>query len=476
MEVDTAIVDGELVSLDKAGVSSFPSLQAALSAGKDETLTFYLFDLLYLDGWDLRPCRLIDRKRVLADLSDWRGMLRYSDHHAGNAGGMRREACRLGLEGIVCKQAEAPYRAGRGRGWLKVKCLGREEFVVLGWTPPGGSRTGLGSLHLGYYDPRGRLHYAGGVGSGFSEDELTILRKRLAGVASDAPKSLLVAGDPLPKDISWVRPDLVAEVQFTSWSGSGRVRHAVYLGLREDKPASEVVREPADPEVERKMVNPRQASGDASATKRGQVVAVPPRRKGQQYAAESKQSSNIVTARAPKQRGATVGGVTLTHPDRALWPGITKLDLAEYWQAIAGHALPGLVQRPLAIVRCPEGIGGEHFFQKHGHGALPAAIRQGEAAGSPYLAIDDADGLIAMAQISAIELHVWGATEADPLHPDLIVFDLDPGEGVAFSDVVKAAIEVRDQLRRLALELILSHHRWQGTARRGAVGTSCALG
>jgi bifunctional non-homologous end joining protein LigD len=437
LNVDVALVDGELVALDQAGASSFPALQAALSAGQDERLSLYLFDLLHLDGWDLRACRLIERKRALSGLADWRGMVRYSDHQVGDAAGMRREACRMGLEGIVCKQADAPYRGGRGHGWVKVKCLGREEFIVLGWTPPGGSRTGLGSLHLGYHDPQGGLHYAGGVGSGFSEHELARLSERLAGLASDTPEPLLVAGDPLPSGIHWVRPELVAEVQFSSWSGSGRVRHAVYLGQREDRSESEVVREPADPTVERKMVRPRQAPVDVIRAKRSETAA--------------KRGNNIVTARAPKQRGVTVGGVTLTHPDRELWPGITKQDLAEYWLAVADHALPGLARRPLAVVRCPTGIAGEHFFQKHGHGALPSAIRGGEVAGSPYLAINDAAGLVAMAQMSAIELHAWGATEADALHPDLIVFDLDPGEGVPFANVVSAAHDVRDQLQRLGL-------------------------
>jgi bifunctional non-homologous end joining protein LigD len=445
LEVDAALVDGELVALDEKGASSFPALQAALSAGKDATLILYLFDLLHLDGWDLRPCRLIDRKRVLRGISDWRGMLRYSDDHDGDADRMRREACRMGLEGIICKQVDAPYRAGRGRSWVKVKCREREELIVLGWTPPGGSRTGLGALHLGYHDPQGKLHYAGGVGTGFSEDELARLSGRLAGLAADPPKSLFIAGDPLPKDIRWVRPELVAELQFASWSGSGRVRQAAYLGLREDKSAAEVVREPADPTAERKAVSPRQPPGTAAEAKRGPVVAVPPRqRKG----------GSIVTARAPKRRGVTVGGIELTHPDRELWPdtGITKRDLAEYWLAIAEHALPGLARRPLAVVRCPEGIAGEHFFQKHGHGALPSAIRTGEASGQPFLAIDDADGLIAMAQMSAIELHAWGATEDDPLHPDLIVFDLDPGEGVEFADIVTAAIDVRDRLQGMGLQ------------------------
>jgi bifunctional non-homologous end joining protein LigD len=438
LRAETALVDGELVALDKQGASSFPALQAALSAGKDATLHLFLFDFLHLDGWDLRACKLLDRKRVLSGLNDWHGMLRFSDHHVGDAATMQREVCRMGLEGIICKQVEAPYRAGRGHGWVKVKCRGREELVVLGWTPPGGSRKGLGSLHVGYYDPRGGLHYAGGVGTGFSDEVLAQLSERLAELASDPPKSLIVAGDPLPNTINWVRPDLVAEVQFATWSGSGRVRHAAYLGLREDKTAAEVVREPADPESERKAVRPR--PGDATATKRGPVVAVPPRR-----------DSAIVSARAPKRSGVTMGSVELTHPDRELWPGITKQDLAEYWQAVADHTLPGIARRPLAVVRCPEGIGGEHFFQKHGRSALPSPVRQGEADGQPFLAIDDTNGLIAMAQIAAIELHAWGATEADPLHPDRMVFDLDPGEGVPFANVVRAALDMRDQLQRLGL-------------------------
>jgi bifunctional non-homologous end joining protein LigD len=438
LNVETALVDGELVALDNQGASSFPRLQAALSAGKDHTLYFQLFDLLHLDGWDLRDCALLERKRVLQGLDAWQGMLRYSDHQVGQAARLLDEARRLGLEGIVCKRADAPYRAGRGHAWLKVKCRGREEFVVLGWTPPQGSRTGLGSLHVGYYDKQGGLHYAGGVGTGFSEETLVRLSERLAELGSGPPKALIVAGDPLPKTINWVRPELVAEVQFASWSGAGRVRQAAYLGLREDKPAKEVVREPADPEAERKPIHP--APGDASARRRGPVVAVPPRRE-----------SAVVSARAPKRRGVSVGNITLTHPDRELWPGITKQALAEYWQAVAGQALAGLARRPLAIVRCPEGIGGEHFFQKHGHGTLPSAVRQGEADSQPYLVIDNADGLIAMAQISAIELHAWGASEADPLHPDRIVFDLDPGEDVAFAEVVKAARDVRDQLQRLGL-------------------------
>jgi bifunctional non-homologous end joining protein LigD len=446
--VESALVDGELVALDKDGVSSFPKLQAALSGGRDETLVFYLFDLLHLDGWDLRPCALRDRKQRLKALDTWHGMLRYSDHHEGEAVRMRQAACKMKLEGIICKKADGRYRSGRGHDWLKVKCAGREELLVLGWTEPAGSRTGLGALHLGYYDRDGRLHYAGGVGSGFSDETLETLRDRLDGLGSAPPRGLILGGEDLEHRIHWVRPELIAEVSFTAWSGAGRVRHAVFLGLREDKAAAEVVRDVADADAERRAVTPKDYAG--SAKRRGPVIAVPPKR-APVRAAAARTSGAIVTAKAPRARSETIEGVTLTHPDRALWSGITKRDLVEYWQAVADSALPGLAHRPLAIVRCPEGVEGEHFFQKHAHGAMPPGVREGTADKAPFLAIDGLQGLVAMAQMSAIELHVWGATEDDPLHPDLLVFDLDPGEGVTVPQIVAAALDMRDRLEGAGL-------------------------
>jgi bifunctional non-homologous end joining protein LigD len=448
LRVESALLDGELVALDTDGVSSFPALQAALSAGRDQTLFFYVFDLLYLDGWDLRPCPLTERKRVLASVTLGKGMFRYSDHHQGDGGAMRRQACQMKLEGVICKQADAPYRAGRGHGWVKVKCQGREELIVLGWTPPAGSRTGFGALHLGYYDEDKHLHYAGGVGTGFSDDELASLSKRLGELAADPPRGLLVAGDPLDPAIHWVKPELVAEIQFIAWSGAGRVRHGVYLGLREDKTAPEVIRSVANPEADRQGLTPKPPRD--GARHRGPVVAVPPKRPVRAAAVRAAGGA-VITAKAPKARSAEVEGVTITHPDRELWPGITKLDLAEYWVAVADRALPGLAHRPLAILRCPEGIDGEHFFQKHGRGMLPDGIREGEADKAPFLAIDDLHGLVGMAQISAIELHAWGATEADPLHPDQLVFDLDPGEGVTMPQIVEAAQDVRARLEKIGL-------------------------
>ena len=443
----TALLDGELVALREDGTSSFPDLQTALSQGHDRRLNFFLFDLLHLNGWDLRPCALRDRKQALAVLTDWHGMLRYSDHVEGRIAEFRRQVCSMGLEGIVCKRADAPYRAGRGKDWLKVKCHGREELIVLGWTMPRGSRTGIGSLQLGYYDGAGRLYYAGGVGTGFDERELADLRARLDALAADPPAVLLVAGEPLDPGIHWVRPELVAEIRFASWSGAGRVRHSVYLGVREDKPAVEVVLPVQDPEAERTAVKPRAAPARVLGAQPNPKVAVPP--VARRSPALPKLAGSVVIARAPKRGRETIDGVELSHADRQLWPSITKRDLAEYWLAVAERALPGLVRRPLAILRCPEGIGGEHFFQKRGNNLLPPQIREGAAERSPFLAIDDEQGLVAMAQMSAIELHPWGAGEADPLHPDFVVFDLDPGEGVRFDEVVKAAHDLRDRLKQI---------------------------
>ncbi|MBV9653468.1 MAG: DNA ligase D [Acetobacteraceae bacterium] len=447
--VPSAILDGELLALREDGVSSFALLQQALSDGVDGQLFLYVFDLLFLDGWDCRPAKLIDRKAALHGLSDWKGALRFSDHVEGEADAMRRHACALGLEGIVCKQKAAPYKAGRGRSWLKVKCLGREEFIVLGFTPPAGQRTGLGALHLGYRTPEGGLEYAGGVGTGFTERELAALRRRLDGLAADAPPGLRYAGEKPDRTIAWVKPELVAEVQFVGWSGSGRIRHATYLGLREDKPAAEITRPAADPAAVR-VTLPRRVSGSV-------VRAVSPPRLSSRGKPKpgraAPATAAAVSGRAIAARGADVlEGVRLTHGERELWPGISKRQLAEYWQAVAPAALGEIGGRPLALVRCPEGIEGERFFQKRAKKGFPAGIRTAEADGAPYLALDGLPGLIACAQVSAIELHAWGATERDALHPDRLVFDLDPGESVSFGDVVTAAYDVRERLGAAGLE------------------------
>ena len=451
LNADTALVDGELVALRRDGVSSFALLQQALSnGGSASTLHYYAFDLLYLDGWDLRGCPLIARKEALQRLADWGGVLRYSDHQTGRIAEVWREACRLHLEGIIVKRADSNYRAGRGRDWLKVKCAGREEFVVLGFTPPQGSRQALGSLHVGYRDESGTWQYAGGVGTGFSEQELEALRARLEPLKSDPPDGMIVSGDdPIDRSVQWVKPELVIEVQYAGWSGSGRIRHAVFLGVREDKQAEDVVRPPADPEAPRAPFAP--------PARQSRIVKVSaPARRSKMAAATRTSADDSPTPRrfalSKLPKGAEqVGEVTVTHADRELWPGITKRDLANYWLAVADHALPEIAGRPLALVRCPEGVGGEHFFQKHAKPGFPKELHGDEADGAPYLVLQDAAGLVACAQVAAIELHAWGSRLPDPLHPDRIVFDLDPGEGVAFAEVVAAAQEVRDRLKTAGL-------------------------
>jgi bifunctional non-homologous end joining protein LigD len=253
LNVETAVLDGEMVSLRKDGTSSFRDLQNALSAGADGSLFFYAFDLLHLDGWDLRASALRDRKHLLEALDGWNNAIRYGGHIEGNAAGLFREASRLKLEGIIAKRANAPYRAGRSPTWLKIKCLGREDLLVLGWTLPGGSRHGIGALAIGFYDAEGNLHYAGQVGTGFSDTERLALRAQLEAVPSELPATLRVAGDAPDQQISWVAPNLVAEVSFTGWSGDGKVRHPVYLGLRKDKAPFEVVMEIPDPEAPRRV-------------------------------------------------------------------------------------------------------------------------------------------------------------------------------------------------------------------------------
>ena len=429
---ETMLLDGELVALRPDGMTSFADLQAALSDNRTDRLVFYAFDLLHLDGWDLRPCRLDARKAAMAALDIWTDTIRLSDHIEGDAGPVRHQACTMGLEGIIAKKAEAPYRAGRNADWVKLKCANREEFVVLGWTPPAGSRTGIGSLHVGFHDASGTLHYVGGVGTGFKDEELAALRKRLDPLAAPAPAGMLLSGEKPDTKMIWVRPELVAEVQYAGWSGAGRIRHGVYLGLREDKPAAEVVRDIPDPEAKREPFRARRFGAV--------VTAQPPSR------------TNAAPRRAgPAAPAIAEGAVKFSHPEKELWPGITKQMLADYWRAVAPAALPGLAGRPLALVRCPDGFAGQQFFQKHAMKGMQRQFREAEQDGAPYLTFDDADGLQAAAQMAALELHTWGSPAADAARADRLVFDLDPGPGVEWATTVKAAHEVRDRLGKIGL-------------------------
>ena len=439
----TAMLDGELVALGRDGVTSFAALQAALSDGRDDRLCFYAFDLLHLDGADLRPRPLLERKAALEPLCADAATIRFSAHLSADAKRIRERACRLGLEGVICKRADSPYRSGRGTDWLKVKCEHRDEMIVLGATRPKGTRRGLGSIHLGYHARDGRLWYAGGCGSGFSDAALGRLAADLETLRAKRPSGLVMPEDP-PAGLAWVRPERVVEIRHAGFTGGGLLRHARFLGLREDKPASDVVRDP--PTL---AVAPSEGAAMPNLTAPRDPAAIPAAEPVP--AATRRRRTGAASPGAKGGRDETVAGVRLSHPGRALWPGVTKRDLAAYWHAVAGAALGGIAHRPLALLRCPDGIGGESFFQKHATRGFPPAIQEGACDGAPYLAIDDEAGLVSLAQMSAIELHSWGSSLNDPGHADRLVFDLDPGEGVGFAAVVAAATDLRHALEALDL-------------------------
>jgi bifunctional non-homologous end joining protein LigD len=421
LPVSSAILDGEAVVEDENGASSFAALQQALSNTSDGVASgavLYAFDLLYCDGEDLRTLPLEQRKAQLAELLSKAGTpaLRLSEHLVDDGPAMVRNACRLGLEGVVSKRRDLSYRSGRNDDWVKTKCTDRQEFVIAGYVPSTAIKNAIGSLVLGYYD-KSRLLYAGRTGTGFTAELARDLAKRLGRLSSKSPpfESKLTAEQ--RRGVVWAKPELIAEVEFRGWTADKVVRHAAFKGLREDKGAQDVVREISK-----------------SASK--------PRRKGS-------------TAEA-----GTVAGVRLTHPDRVLWEeqGITKQGLAEFYLEIADWVLPHIVDRPLALVRCPSGSQKGCFFQKHSWAGLSDFIARetlrDEKGEEEVLMVRDIKGVIALVQSGVLEIHPWGAKIADIEHPDRVTFDFDPSEEVAWPTVIESARELRERLRALGLESV----------------------
>jgi bifunctional non-homologous end joining protein LigD len=403
----SALLDGEVVVFDREGRTSFQALQNALGRKRSPRAVHYVvFDCLYLDGRDVRAAPLLERKQLLRALlarAPAGDLIRFSDHVVGQGAEFFAAACERGVEGTIAKRADAPYRSGRTRTWLKIRCSKRQEFAIVGFTEPAGSRTAFGALLLGAADEQGALRYCGKVGTGFDEATLRSLHAKLAPLER---KRSALADPPRMRGAHWVAPRLVAEVSFTEWTRDGRVRHPVFLGLREDKRAGEV-------RIERSQPVARAAEANA------------------------------------------VAGVTLSNPGRIYFAdsGITKRELAAYYEAVAERALPGLVDRPLTLLRCPAGIEGECFYQKHANESVPEAlarvrVNRGEA---PYAMVKDLAGLVSLVQIGVLELHVWGA-RADRLdRPDLCVFDIDPDTSVPWARVVATASALRDHLAELDL-------------------------
>ncbi|RWX71302.1 DNA ligase D [Mesorhizobium sp. M4B.F.Ca.ET.089.01.1.1] len=404
LKVGSALIDGEAVVVDANGRSNFQALQNALK-GAPSTIDFYAFDLLQLDGEDLTRRPLLDRKEKLqAILPAKNPVLRYSDHILGRGEELLERFCAAGLEGVVSKLADSPYVAARGGNWLKIKCIKRQEFVIVGWTPSDKVRA-FRSLILGVHDG-GKLRYAGKVGTGFDTAELFRLMKIMAPLEQKA--ATVEAPRAEVRGAHWLRPKLVAEIAFTEMTNEGTLRHPSYLGLREDKKAAAVVLE----------------------TER----------------------------RTAKLTAAPANTIAISNRDRVIYPesNITKGQLADHYAAVAEIMLPWVGSRPISLVRCPQGRAKKCFFQKHDAGSFGdkvhhVGIMEKDGHEEPYLYVDDADGLMTCVQMGTIELHGWGARIEDVEKADRLVFDLDPDEGLDFEAVRAAAFQFRDILKSLGL-------------------------
>jgi bifunctional non-homologous end joining protein LigD len=443
-----ALIDGEMVAMTSEGVSSFGHLQEALSSGRTAALYYQAFDLLHLDGFDLTAVGQLERKRALARLLETAGFvgsarIRYTDHIAGKGPEFYERACRLRLEGIICKRADARYTPGRNKHWLKVKCTRHEELVVGGYTEPAGARSGFGALLLGFYHEQ-RLTYAGRVGTGFSDRQLRALHRQLRAIEiADPPFDPAPAG----RGVHWVKPELVAEVEFTEWTRDGLLRHPTFRGLREDKHPKEIV-------MERPTQTPAQPARTQPARAKPAGATAAQKKPLRAQATPEPDALEPRVAAAPDR----VAGVRLTNPDRVLYPeqGITKLDLARYYEEIADWILPQLRGRPLSLLRCPQGRGQVCFFQKHPQQAMASHIprvRIREKSGTKtYLYVQTVADLIALVQAGTLELHVWGSRVDDLERPDMVVFDLDPAPELSWAETVRTARDLRDRLGALGLE------------------------
>ena len=424
LPADSALLDGELVVQNEKGISSFSLLQIDLKDGRDDRFVYYVFDLLYLDGRDLTGEPLLERKAALQQLLRGlgnKGRLRFADHLDDDGAKVFKHARDMKLEGIISKRKEAPYRSGRSDSFVKSKTHDAQEFIVAGYSPATGMPRAVGALTVAVRED-GELRYAGRVGTGYTRKIAQDLWQRLSPLKVAKPP-LALPPDERRKDVVWVKPQLVVEAEFRGITHDNLLRQASFKGVREDKPASEVVRE-----VPVAAAAQRQTVRKSAKPKSGSVA----------------------------RSTVDVGNIHLTHPDRVYWPdaGVTKEDLAEYYVSVWDWMAPHVVGRPLALLRAPEGVGGETFFQKH----IAANVKNSplrHAVGSKehdVIAVETRDELIALVQSGALEIHVRGSRLEQLELCDRIVFDLDPGDGVSWKEIVAAAREVRERLDALKLK------------------------
>lgn len=459
--VQSAVLDGEVVAIERDGRSSFQALRLSLDTRPGgAALKYFVFDVLYLDGFDLRGSVLTERRRLLQSLlsaSDADGPVRFSDAIAGRGEDVLENACRLRLEGIISKRADAVYTSGRGKAWVKSKCTRRQELVIGGYTDPQRSRQGFGALLMGYYRA-GELRYAGKVGTGFDDALLTGLSGRLKKLEVKSPVFVDPPRGFEAKGAHWVRPTMVGEVEFLEWTRDGRLRHPSFMGVREDKDAAEVVLE-----RDVRVVEPDD-TGEAEAVA-GTPPAAPVAKTRTLRPAKKKASATPRSAKAPAGKAGRVKatdpdvlGVTITHPEREVYAdvGVSKLEVAEYYAAVSRWMVPEVGGRPLSVVRCPQGQGKACFYQKNWDDAAVVGGHTRDIALSSTklkcLVLDSADGLVWLTQRGVLEVHVWGCTEPDIEAPDRMVLDLDPGPGVTWTMLRDTAIEVRTHLAAVGLE------------------------
>ena len=446
------ILDGEAVALNSKGEPDFSALQAALSEGRGVALVFFVFDLLFTDGEDLRSLPLAERKRRLAAMLDSQSRkttahIRYLDHLEAAGDAILESACEADLEGIVSKQLDAPYRSGRTGSWVKAKCRAGHEVVIGGWTSEGPQ---LRALIAGVYRD-GRLVPVGRVGTGFNSSNLKTLTARLKKVETD--KSPFEERVQLPSDrsVHWVKPELVAEIEFAGWTDGGNVRQAAFKGLRDDKPAKEVRAEIPVAGDEAARLKP--AAGPSRDPRSGPDKSSGNGSNGAMKGKAETRTSNTQTPGA-------IMGVAISKPDKVFWPAsgdtraVTKLDLARYFEAVGEWMMPHIEGRPCSIVRAPDGLEGQTFFQRHAAPGMSDLYDLVQVTGDhkSYVVINRVEALAAVAQSGGIELHPWNCEPNEPEVPGRLVFDLDPAPDVAFSAVIEAALEMRARLTAIGLE------------------------
>jgi len=437
-------LDGEVVVLNESGLPSFQALQNAFDVGRSQDIIFYLFDAPFLNGFDLREAPLEERREQLEKLlaGNDGGPLRYSGVFDADHQSIVQSACALSLEGVIGKRLGSTYVSRQSNDWIKLKCRLRQEFVIVGYTEPQGSRSGFGAILVGVHKDIGdkELLYAGRVGTGFNEEKLRDIYKKMTALKRDTPPVSTKLTSQQKRGAHWIEPKLICEVEFAEWTGEGVLRQAAFISLRTDKPAKDIIRERP------KNIN-EPAASEKSAKKFNAKKSTDPKKP--------------ITERKLKNGKIDVAGIGISHPDRVLdaESGGTKLELAQFYESISEFILPHLSHRPVSLLRAPDGIAGEQFFQKHSENMAIPHITQLDKSLDPthgrLMQIDSIQGLVGCTQMNTIELHTWGSTTAAIEAPDRFILDLDPDPALPWRSVVEATRLTLSLLDELKLQAFI---------------------